>query len=280
MSNSLMENDTIQDIEIRLLIQGVKEVYGYDFSLYAESSLKRRITLWLRNASFSTLTVALSSLLRDRALFESLLHGITVNVTDMFRDPEFFVALREKVIPFLKTYSYIKIWHAGCATGEEVYSMAILLQEEGLQGRYRQYATDIDDTAIKSAKEGVYPLKHMQNFIANYQQSGGKSSFSDYYTAAYDHAIFDSSLKKNIVFSEHNLADDHHLGEMHLVLCRNVMIYFKPVLKERCMRLFNSCLVSRGFLCLGTKEKLAKSPVAELFETIDPRLSIYRKLNG
>jgi chemotaxis protein methyltransferase CheR len=269
--------DDIEDLEIRLLLEGVKEVYGYDFSAYAETSLKRRLKAWLLKSTFKTFTDALSRLLRDPPLFESLLHGITVNVTDMFRDPLFFVALREKVIPHLRTYSFIKIWHAGCATGEEVYSMAILLHEEGLQGRYRIYATDIDEAVVNQAREGIFPLKLMQNFIDNYHHSGGKASFADYYTAAYDRAIFDASLKKDIVFSQHNLANDSHLGEMHLILCRNVMIYFKPVLKERCMHLFNNSLLPRGFLCLGTKEKLAQNFLSAPYENIDKHLSIYRK---
>jgi chemotaxis protein methyltransferase CheR len=210
-------------------------------------------------------------------LFESLLQGITVNVTEMFRDPAFFIALREKVIPCLKTYPFVKIWHAGCATGEEVYSMAILLHEAGMQGHYRLYATDINEHVLEQAREGVFPLRLMRNFTQNYQKSGGIASFGDYYSAAYDRATFLSSVKKDIVFSQHNLANDGHLGEMHLILCRNVMIYFKPALKDRCISMFDSCLLTRGFLCLGTKEKLDARQVSREYENFVPRLSIYRK---
>jgi len=200
-----------------------------------------------------------------------------VKVSDMFRDPAFFVAMREKVIPHLKSYSFVKIWHAGCATGEEVYSMAILLHEEGMQGRFRLYATDIDETVIHQAREGIYPLRLMQKFISNYQQAGGKASFADYYTVTYGHAMFDSHLKKDMLFSQHNLASDSHPGEMHLILCRNVMIYFKPDLKARCINLFDNCLLPRGFLCLGSNEKLPENLLPAPYENFDARLSIYRK---
>jgi chemotaxis protein methyltransferase CheR len=195
----------------------------------------------------------------------------------MFRDPPFFLALRKHVIPFLKTYPFVKIWHAGCATGEEAYSMAILMNEAGLQGRYRIYATDVNEAVLEKAKEGIYPLADMQRFTYNYQKSGGTMPFSDYYTAHYDRAIFMSALKKDIVFSQHNLVIDHNFGDMHLVLCRNVMIYFKQALKDRCLGLFDQCLQAGGFLCVGTKETLSRNALVSHYEEFVPPLRIYQK---
>ncbi len=264
-------------LEIRLLLEGVAEVYGYDFRDYADASLRRRLVHWLAESHFETFSQAQSALLRERSMFESLLQGITVNVTEMFRDPVFFKALREHVIPFLKTYPFVKIWHAGCASGEEAYSMAIVLHEEGMAGRYRMYATDIDEAVLHRAEQGIYPIASMQSHTRNYQKSGGRGSFSDYYTARYEHAMLHDALKESIVFAPHNLAVDGEFGEMNLVLCRNVMIYFKPALKERCLNLFNASLNAGGFLCLGLKEALGQTSVEEKFKELVPRMRIYRK---
>ena len=269
--------DRVQDVETRLLIEGIQQVYGYDFRDYAEASIRRRLTHWLAESSFETLSQAQSCVLRDPQLFVSLLRGLTVNVTEMFRDPAFFKALREQVIPFLKTYPFVKIWHAGCATGEEAYSMAILLNEEGLAGRYRMYATDIDETVLATAAEGVLPLSEMQKYTRNYQKSGGTASFANYYTARYGRAILAAELKKPLVFAPHNLAGDSEFGEMNLVLCRNVMIYFKPSLKDRCLKLFDSSLLPGGFLCLGLKESLERRTLGPGYEELAPPLRIYRK---
>jgi chemotaxis protein methyltransferase CheR len=272
----MTEDETI-DLEIRLLLEGIFQVYGYDFREYCEASLRRRLTQWLSGSGFATLSLAQSHLLRDRTLFETLLQGITVNVSEMFRDPAFFKLLREQVIPHLKTYPFVKIWHAGCASGEEVYSMAILLSEEGLNGRFRIYATDINEAVLRKAQDGIYPLQDMQRFTRNYQRSGGLRSFSDYYTARYDHAILSPSLRDHIVFAAHNLAVDSDFGEMNLILCRNVMIYFKQSLKERVLELFDSSLAAGGFLCLGTKESLDRREISNRYESIIPRMQIYRK---
>jgi len=272
-----MKAGRLEDLEIRLLLEGVHQVYGYDFRDYADASIKRRLSHWLAESEFTTFSQAQSRVLRERGVFESLLRGITVNVTEMFRDPAFFKALRTEVVPFLKTYPFVKIWHAGCATGEEAYSMAILLDEEGMAGRYRIYATDINETVLERAKTGVIPLAEMQSFTRNYQRSGGSASFSDYYTARYDRAILSAALKKAIIFAPHNLAVDAEFGEMHLVLCRNVMIYFKPALKERCLRLFDSSLLGGGFLCLGLKESLEHRSMGERYEELVTPLRIYRK---
>ncbi|HIJ95772.1 MAG TPA: protein-glutamate O-methyltransferase CheR [Desulfuromonadales bacterium] len=272
-----MNNSALIDLEIKFLLEGVYQVYGYDFKNYSEASLRRRLLHWLSSSDFDTLSQAQSQLLRDRDLFETLLQGITVTVSEMFRDASFFKAIREQVVPYLKTYPFVKIWHAGCATGEEAYSMAILLLEEGMQGRFRIYATDINEAVIRSAQEGIYPLKDLQNFTRNYQRSGGSGSFSDYYTARYDYAILSPSLRENIVFAAHNLTADAAFGEMNLILCRNVMIYFKTALKDQVLELFDSSLVAGGFLCVGTKESLDNRKISGRYEELTPRAQIYRK---
>ena len=272
-----MTSDELINLEIKLLMDGVYQVYGYDFREYSEASLRRRLTQWLSGSGFTTFSLAQSQLLRDRNLFDTLLRGITVNVSEMFRDPAFFKAVREHVVPYLKTYPFVKIWHAGCASGEEAYSMAILMLEEGLKGRFRIYATDINEEVIRKAQEGIYPLQDMQRFTRNYQQAGGAGSFSDYYTARYEHAILSPSLRENIVFAAHNLAVDAGFGEMNMVLCRNVMIYFRQPLKERVLTLLDSSLVQGGYLCLGTKESLSQRQISDRYEAITERMQIYRK---
>ena len=275
-----MDAGELEDVEIRLLLEGLQRVYGYDFRDYAEASIKRRLGHWLAESAFATFSQAQSDLLRDPQLFASLLQGITVNVTEMFRDPAFFKAIREQLVPFLKTYPFVKIWHAGCATGEEAYSMAIVLNEEGMAGRYRMYATDIDEAVLQRAQEGVLPMAEMQGYTRNYQKSGGRASFADYYTARYDRAILSAELKAGIVFAPHNLASDAEFGEMNVVLCRNVMIYFKPALKERCLRLFDASLLAGGFLCLGLKETLDGRETRGAYQELAPGLRIYRKRYG
>jgi len=272
-----MNDDGIFDIESRLLLEALQQVYGYDFRDYAESSLRRRLVNWLSGSGFASLSEAQGRLLRDRNLLDQFVCGITVNVSEMFRDPLFFRAVREQVVPHLKTYSFVKIWHAGCASGEEVYSMAILLREEGLQGRYRIYATDVNEEVLSKAREGIYPLKEMQRFTRNYQKSGGQHDFADYYTARYDHAMLMPELKKEIVFAAHNLAVDADFGEMNMVVCRNVMIYFKAALKERVLELFDRALLPGGFLCLGQKESLEKRGVAGNYDELARGTRIYVK---
>lgn len=270
----------LESLEIKLLLEGVNEVYGYDFRDYAEASIRRRLTHWLAQSPYQNFSQAQSALLRDPACFESLLCGITVNVTEMFRDPAFFKSLREEVVPFLKTYPFVKIWHAGCATGMEAYSMAILLNEEGMEGRYRMYATDINEDVLRKAEEGVIPISDMQKFTRNYQKSGGKTSFSDYYTARYGLVVLSPELRRGMVLAPHNLAVDSEFGEMNLVMCRNVMIYFKNSLKERCLHLFDKSLLPGGFLCLGVKESLDQKKIAHRYEELASRTRIYRKCYG
>lgn len=272
-----MEKQDAFPIECDLLLEAVYRVYGYDFRDYAEASIRRRIGNWLAGTAYGTVSEAQGRLLRDRSFFDEFVRGITINVSEMFRDPQFFRCLRSQVVPHLKTYPFVKIWHAGCATGEEVYSMAILLQEEGLGGRYRLYATDIDDEVLRRAKEGIYPLREMRQFTANYQKSGGRGDFADYYTARYDHAIVMPALRANIVFAAHNLSVDADFGEMNMVICRNVLIYFKAQLKERVLSLFDRSLLPGGFLCLGAKETLDRRGIAEQYDEIERGMRIYAK---
>lgn len=273
----MVTEDEIVDIEIRLLMEGMYQAYGYDFRDYSEASLKRRLLQWLSGSGYQSISEAQAALLRSRDVMDSLVTGITVNVSDMFRDPSFFRALREQIVPHLKTYPFIRIWHAGCASGEEAYSMSILLHEEGLADRFRIYATDINEKVLENARKGIFPLQSMQRFTKNYQAAGGKTSFSDYYSARYGYAILNPDLGGQIVFAPHNLAVDTCFGEMHMILCRNVLIYFKQSLKERVLGLFDSCLLPGGFLCLGLKETIEGRPIAGRYEEYIHRSRIYRK---
>ena len=272
-----MNAERLEEIEFRLLLDGIFEAYGYDFRHYAVASLKRRIRQWTAERGYATLSIAQGELLRDRALFTVFLEGITVNVSEMFRDPQFFLALRNQVLPFLRTWPFIRIWIAGCSGGEEVYSLAILLQEEELLPRCRIYATDINEAVLGRARDGVFALRDLQKFTRNYQQAGGTRAFADYYTARYDRALMHPALKENILFTPHNLATDAAFGEMHLILCRNVLIYFDGTLKERALGLFDSALPAGGFLCLGTKESLESRSLAANYREMVKGLRIYRK---
>ena len=271
------EDVAIEDIEIDLLLEAIFQRYGYDFRSYTKASIRRRIMHRLGLSGMDSITRMTERVLRDREFFVSLLNDLTVNVTDMFRDPEFYLAFRREVVPLLKTFPFLKIWHAGCATGEEIYSMAILLEEEGLYDRSIIYATDIDKNVLASAKKGIYPISSMRQFSENYRAAGGRGSLSDYYTAKYDGAILDQRLKRNIVFADHDLVTDQVFGEMNVILCRNVLIYFDRELQQRVFRLFFDSLDMGGVLCLGTKESLRYSGLEEAFEAIDDRLRIFRK---
>lgn len=269
----------LEEIEIQLLLEGIYQCYGYDFRNYALSSLKRRIRRILEAENLDTISALQAQLLHDPESLQRFLIGITVNVTSMFRDPSFFVAFRNRVVPLLRTYPYIRIWHAGCSQGQEVYSMAIVLQEEGLYNRCRIYATDSNEGAVKQAKNGIYPIELMQQYTQLYLQAGGKRSFSEYYTAAYDNAIFRASLKENIVFSQHNLATDHSFNEFNVILCRNVMIYFDKVLQGRVHQLFHESLCKLGILCLGRQESMRFSPYEKEYEALEKTEKIYRRLS-
>jgi chemotaxis protein methyltransferase CheR len=271
------EKSKNQDIEIRLLLEAVNEKYGYDFRKYSLAYLKRRLLSRQKRSHMSSISEMLNRVLYDHEFFQTILLDISLNVTEMFRDPRFFHVLREKVIPILKTYPFLKIWHAGCSSGEEVYSMAILLKEEGLLERSLIYATDFNQEVVKKASEGIYPLDRMKLYAENYYKAMGSNSFSDYFTVKYGSAIIDQSLKKNIVFSDHNLVTDGVFGEMNLIVCRNVLIYFNRDLQNRVIRLLYESLLPGGILCLGTKETLIFSEHRSKYVQLD-KLKIYRKI--
>ena len=267
----------VEDIEIRLLLEAIFQLYGYDFRSYSRASMRRRIMHRVAMSGFSSIMEMTDRVLRDRQFFVTLLNDLTVNVTEMYRDPEFYRVFREEVVPVLKTFPFIKIWHAGCSTGEEIYSMAILLEEEGLYDRAMIYATDIDKGVLGVAKKGIYTIEAAKQYAENYQRAGGKHSLSDYFTARYDSVIMEQRLKRNIVFADHDLATDQVFGEMQVILCRNVLIYFDRALQERVIRLFNDSLDMGGFLCLGTKESLRYSGHEEAFDVVSVPLRIFRK---
>lgn len=268
---------SIEDIEIRLLLEAIYQMYGYDFRFYSRASIRRRIMHHLTMSGFDSIMEMTDKVLRDRSFFTTLFNELTVNVTEMYRDPDFYQSFREEVIPVLKTFPFIKIWHAGCSTGEEIYSMAILLEEEGLYDRAMIYATDIDKKVLASAKKGIYSIKAVKQYGDNYRRAGGKHSLSDYFTARYDSVIMEQRLKRNIVFADHDLATDQVFGEMHVILCRNVLIYFNRALQERVIKLFSDSLDMGGYLCLGTKESLRFSGQEESFDVINKSLRVFRK---
>ena len=266
-----------QDIEIRLLIQAIYEKYGYDFRNYSQAHIKRRVINRLNLSGMGNISDMIHEVLINHKLVDQLLMDLSINVTEMFRDPSFYKAVREQVVPVLKTYPFIKIWHAGCSSGEEVYSMAILLREEGLYNRTQIYATDFNPVIIKQAREGIYPINRMKEFTMNYQKAGGKSAFSDYYTANYESAKILDTFKKNIVFATHNLVTDSVFAEVHMVVCRNVLIYFDRNLQDKVIGLFSDSLTGGGVLCLGSKESMQFSRFNHNFESLVKGERIYIK---
>ncbi len=272
-----MENIENLNIELQLLLQAIYLKYGYDFRDYAKASIKRRIQHRMNKDGFNNISEMQHKLLNEISFFETLLLDLSINVTEMFRDPTFYQAIRKHVIPILKTFPFLKIWHAGCSTGEEVYSMAIVLKEEGLYERAQIYATDMNQTVLKKAKEGIFPINRLKQYTENYQKSGGQESFSDYYDAHYEHAIVDSSLKQNILFSDHNLATDGVFGEMNLIMCRNVLIYFTRELQNRALELFANSLCEGGILCLGSKETIRFATCSDQFTDLAREEKIYLK---
>jgi chemotaxis protein methyltransferase CheR len=271
-------NAELERIEIQLLLEGIYRHYGFDFRSYAYASLRRRIWKRIDAEQLRTISALQDRVLHDPSLMERLLLDLSINVTAMFRDPGFYAALRRDVIPALRTYPFIRIWHAGCSTGEEAYSMAILLEEEDLYDRARIYATDINEVVIRKAKEGIFPLDRMQEYTQNYLRAGGTRSFSEYYTAMYDGALFAPRLMRNIVFSQHNLATDRSFAECNVILCRNVLIYFDRDLQQRVHQLFHESLPVYGYLALGSKESLRFSGFEDNYEQVDRPEKIYRKI--
>lgn len=268
---------TAFDIELALLIEAVYQKYHYDFRGYAKASLKRRLLAAVSRFECETLSQLQGKVLHDETTFPALLDYLTVQVSEMFRDPGYFRALRESVVPLLRTYPSLKIWVAGCSTGEEVYSLAILLQEEGLLSRSLIYATDINPLAIQVAQAGIYAMERMAGFTMNHRASGGLTSLSDHYTAAYDNAVIDRSFKKHIVFSDHSLATDSVFSEVQFVSCRNVLIYFDRALQDRAIGLFRDALCHRGFLGLGAKESLNYSTHHSAFDEVRSEDRIFQK---
>jgi chemotaxis protein methyltransferase CheR len=265
------------DIEIRMLVEAVYLKYNYDFRDYTGASQKRRVLAALRALDCATVSALQERVLHEPDAFAQLLQYLTIPVTEMFRDPEYFAALRTQVVPLLKTYPSLKIWVAGCSTGEEVYSLAIMLREEGLLERSLVYATDINPQSLEAARRGVFPLDRMRLYTENYQKAGGTGAFSDYYTAAYGGALFDRGLIENVTFADHSLATDSVFSETHMISCRNVMIYFNRRLQDRVLGLFHDSLCHRGFLGLGSKESIDFSSYAGRFEPLARRERVFRK---
>jgi chemotaxis protein methyltransferase CheR len=268
----------VERIELDLLLEAIFRRYGFDFREYAPASLRRRVGRRMRHEGVSTVSALQELLLHDPQVMERLILDLSINVTSMFRDPSFYAAFRRRVVPMLHTYPFTRIWVAGCSSGEEVYSLAILLEEEGLYDRSRIYATDINEAVIEEARAGVFSLQKMQEYTQNYIRAGGKRSFSDYYVSAYDGAVFDRSLVRNIVFAQHNLVSDGSFNEFHVIVCRNVMIYFDRSLQNRVHRLFYESLVRLGVLALGHKESIQFSPNADSYEELDPAERLYKKV--
>lgn len=269
-----LQND---EIELAVLMEAVFLKYGYDFRNYSEAHLRRRIKNVLNKLDLPNIAALQHEILYHKPSFELLLTELSINVTEMFRDPSFYRVLREDVVPVLKTYPFVKIWHAGCSSGEEVYSMAILLKEEGLHERSQIYATDFNAQILKKAKQAIFSIELIKEYTANYIAAGGKGDFADYYTAAYESIILDKEIRERIVFSDHNLATDSVFGEMHMVVCRNVMIYFNRELQDRVVKLFADSLCYRGILCLGSKESLTFNAHGNLFEPLNEKEKIYKK---
>jgi chemotaxis protein methyltransferase CheR len=268
----------LEQLEIDLLLEAVYRRYGFDFRQYAQASLKRRLWRRLSAEGLRTISELQARLLHEPACMERLLLDLSINVTSMFRDPSFYLAFREKVVPLLRTYPFTRVWCAGCSTGEEVYSLAILLEEEGLYERTRIYATDINENVLATARAGVFPLANMQQYTQNYLRGGGTHDFSRYYVAAYDGAQFSRSLVENVVFAQHNLAMDRGFNDFNAILCRNVMIYFDKTLQDRVHTLFYESLETFGILALGHKESLNFTPFVDAYEDVDAAERIYRKV--
>lgn len=278
MSASGDQDRDLQRLEERLLLEAIHERWGLDFRDYAPASLRRRLRRAIDREGLTTISGLQERVLHDESCMERLLLDLSINVTAMFRDPTFFAALREQIVPKLRTYPYTRIWVAGCSTGEEVYSLAILLTEAGLYDRTRIYATDMNQSVLERARLGVYPMDKMRDYTQNYQDAGGTRPFSDYYTAGYDGARFSRSLNDNVVFAHHNLATDATFNEFHLILCRNVLIYFDQPLQTRVFDLFADSLAHLGILGLGSKESIRHDATPDRFEVIDADQRLFRKV--
>lgn len=268
----------ISDEDVEILLNDLFERYGYDFTDYSRASLKRRINRLFSLDRFPSFAEFRYHLKSNESYFKRFIEEVTVTVTEMFRDPNFYKVLREQILPVLGTYPHIRIWHAGCSTGEEVYSMAILLKEANLFEKSLIYATDINQAVLEKASKGIFPLANMKQYSENYILSGGKEDFSKYYTANYDKAKFEQDLSRKMIFSMHNLVSDRSFNEFQLILCRNVLIYFDKDLQVKVFKLFEESLENLGYLALGSKETLRFSTVSSQFKAVDPREKIWRKV--
>jgi len=275
-SKTIKHEDT-EKIEIELLLEAIYQRYGYDFRNYSRATVTRRIRNFVLQHKYKSISELIPDTVHNELFFSELLHCFSITVTEMFRDPTFYKVLKEQVVQYLDTYPFIKIWHAGCATGEEVYSIAILLKESGLYNKATIFATDFNNSALETARTGIYPVKNIRMFTTNYQKSGGIHSFSDYYYANYDSAIMDKSLKEKITFANHNLVTDGVFGEMNMVICRNVLIYFNQTLQNRVLNLLTDSLAYKGFLCLGNKENIEFSEVGFKHQVFSEKERIFQK---
>ncbi|WP_250492942.1 CheR family methyltransferase [Caballeronia sp. GAWG1-1] len=278
MNESMHDEEATFDIELKLILEAIYLKYQHDFRHYSVSSLRRRLGQAVRDLECATLSQLQERILRDPSLFGRLFQYLTVQVSEMFRDPQYFRAIRETIVPILQTYPSIKVWVAGCSSGEELWSLAVMFAEERLAERTVFYATDINAEALRIAENGIYSLDRMAGFSQNYLAAGGKRSLSDYYHAAYGAAKFSQTLKSRVVFADHSLATDSVFLEAHLVSCRNVLIYFDRALQDRALGLFSESLVRRGFLGLGSKESLRFSKHADQFADFNPRERLYQKV--
>jgi chemotaxis protein methyltransferase CheR len=267
----------LETLELDLLLNGIAKRYGYDFRHYARASLTRRVRQIMEKEGATSISALLDRVLHDPSAMARFVEDVSVHTTSMFRDADVYRALRSEVIPLLRTYPFVRIWHAGCSTGEEVYSLAILLHEEGLYERCRIYATDISDRILERARKGIFPLRVMRDYTHAYQKAGGQRDFSSYYLTDRDNAIFRSWLRKQILFSQHNLVSDGTFNEFNLIVCRNVLIYFDQALRERAQELFHSSLSNFGILALGKKESLRFTRFEPLYQELPGNLRIYRR---
>jgi chemotaxis protein methyltransferase CheR len=268
----------LESLELQLLLEGVYRHYGFDFREYAPASLKRRVWRRMNAEGVSTIAGLLDLVLHNPDVMERLLLDLSINVTSMFRDPTFYAALRQKVVPVLRTYPFTRIWVAGCSTGEEVYSLAILLTEEGLYDRTRIYATDINENVLDRARAGVFELEKMREYTENYVRAGGTRAFSEYYLAKYEGALFERTLTDNVVWAPHNLVQDRAFNEFNLILCRNVMIYFDRSLQNKVHQLFYDSLERFGILALGHKESIRFTGFEDRYEELDAAEKLYRRV--
>jgi chemotaxis protein methyltransferase CheR len=268
----------LEDIEIDLLLEGIFRQYGFDFRKYTRPSLKQRIRNFLRDEHIGSISLLQDRLLHDPVWLDRFVYGLSVNASGIFSDPNFYISFRKEVVPLLRTYPFIRIWIAGISTGEELYSLAILLEEESIYERCRIYGTDINEAIMKKAKEGIYPANLIETYSKNYSSAGGKKSFSDYYTAAGESVMVKSSLRDNIVFAQHNLATDASFNEFQVILCRNVMIYFNSELQAHVYNLLHESLVTFGVLGLGAEETMQFSPHQYAYQEIDKMARLYRRV--